>query len=466
MMLETETVNEESWLATIEAKDGTAVRVRLVGPHDIDNIITIFDQMGPESRYQRFHRNLEDPPRNQVIAEAERIACAEPDSQQGLIGIADLPGEANAPIGVARYVVLEPGVAEIAMSVRDDCHGLGVGTRLLQLLVELARESGMRRLTGDILNENEAVWVVLKRLPYRVTRQPQGLYSTIDVDLTKPEKFEPMAYGVVVNTAVSQHVDLIQAIPAELGHLIQNRHLERVTLGCSGNYVYRLHQEEKADLYLKVSSEKSAYRLQAEARRLDWLNGRLPVPDLCYYEEADGVEYLLMTAINGRTAIDPHYKSSLKQLVDLLAEGLQQIHALPIEECPFDQRLPIQMEIARLRLIHGQVDESDFDEERQGKSAVLLFEELLDSQPDYENLHVTHGDYCLPNIMIADGQVSGFIDWGMAGIADRYRDLALAARSLRHNWGDKWVDRFFDAYGIRRLNKDKLRFYTLLDEFF
>ena len=464
MMLET--VESDTWLATITAKDGTAVRVRLVGSDDVENIINIFDHMGPESRYQRFHRNLESPPRAQVLTEAERIARADPETQQGLIGIADLPGEPNAPVGVARYVVLEPGVAEVALSVRDDCHGLGVGTRLLQMIAKLAQQAGIRRLTGEILNENEAVWVVLKRLPYRVTRRPQGLFSTVDIDLTKPERFEQVAYGVEVNTAVSDQVNLIQAIPPELGNLIQNRHLEPVTLGCSGNDIYRLHREGAPDLYLKVAQAQSVYRLQAEARRLEWLNGRLPAPKLCYYGEVDDVEYLLMTAVPGLNAIDPHHKNNLKQLVDLLAQGLRQIHAIPVADCPFDQRLVVQMEIARMRLIHGQIDEAHFEPKWQGQSPVLLFEQLLDSQPDYENLHFTHGDYCLPNILIADGQIGGFVDWGMAGVADRYRDLALVARSLRHNWGREWASRFFDAYGIRRLNKEKLAFYTLLDEFF
>ena len=44
-----------------------------------------------------------------------------------------------------------------------------------------------------------------------------------------------------------------------------------------------------------------------------------------------------------------------------------------------------------------------------------------------------HGDFCLPNVFFADGKVSGFIDLGDAGIADRWYDIALGYRSLKHN---------------------------------
>lgn len=79
----------------------------------------------------------------------------------------------------------------------------------------------------------------------------------------------------------------------------------------------------------------------------------------------------------------------------------------------------------------------------------------------------THGDYCLPNIMLGDGAVTGFIDLGRAGIADRYTDLALAARSIRHNTGDEQlVGVFLEAYVLSEVNWRKIDYYTLLGELF
>lgn len=46
---------------------------------------------------------------------------------------------------------------------------------------------------------------------------------------------------------------------------------------------------------------------------------------------------------------------------------------------------------------------------------------------------LSHGDYCLPNLFAMGHTLSGFIDLGRAGTADRWQDIALCYRSLKHN---------------------------------
>ena len=101
-------------------------------------------------------------------------------------------------------------------------------------------------------------------------------------------------------------------------------------------------------------------------------------------------------------------------------------------------------------------------------SVVLRAEDAERIGIGIEDLVFTHGDYCLPNVFLdlTGRRLTGFIDWGRAGIADRYQDLALAERSLRFNFGPGWERCLFDAYGLTHVDEAKLAYYRLLDEMF
>lgn len=198
---------------------------------------------------------------------------------------------------------------------------------------------------------------------------------------------------------------------------------------------------------------------------MDWLQGRLPVPEVIAFEQDGERDWLLMSAIPGRDAAHQS-EAPPDRLVILLAQGLAHIHSLPPSDCPFDHSLDREIETARHNLINGRVDEDDFDEVRQGRSAADLFDELLRLRPAGEEIVFTHGDYCLPNILIDGDAVSGFIDWGRAGRGDLYRDIALALRSIRFNLGAEFERPFLEAYGITRPDTAKIEYFQLLDEFF
>jgi kanamycin kinase/aminoglycoside 3'-phosphotransferase-2 len=67
--------------------------------------------------------------------------------------------------------------------------------------------------------------------------------------------------------------------------------------------------------------------------------------------------------------------------------------------------------------------------------------------------------------MLQDGKITGFLDLGSCGIADIYADLAIAERSVIWNYGEKYVDLFYKAYGVNSPDRKKVRFYQLLECF-
>jgi aminoglycoside phosphotransferase len=89
--------------------------------------------------------------------------------------------------------------------------------------------------------------------------------------------------------------------PPELATLVAGATWEQVTLGESGAQVYRLRNGAET-CYLKVEPRRTQSDPRAEAKRLRWLQGRLPVPALRYADERQS--YLLTAEAPGADASD------------------------------------------------------------------------------------------------------------------------------------------------------------------
>lgn len=256
----------------------------------------------------------------------------------------------------------------------------------------------------------------------------------------------------------------MQHVPLKLATMINGYEWKQITIGMSDASTYLLAGEE--NIYLKIQPLSKESPLYDEKIKLEWLQGRLDVPEVLYYGRGEYKEFLLMTEIKGINASDETHKKNVEHLMKLLAQGLREIHSVSIDNCPFQQTLYVKILEAGLRVEQQLVDEDDFDDIRAGQKAEELYQELLKKRPVEEDLVFTHGDYCLPNIIINGNSIGGFIDMGRAGIADRYQDIALAVRSITYNFGETFVPIFLEEYGLSEPDYSKIYYYQLLDEFF
>lgn len=251
-------------------------------------------------------------------------------------------------------------------------------------------------------------------------------------------------------------------------HLLAVHRVEAVRIGGSRAQVYRLWDAAQVISFLKVEARDAATTLAADVARLRWLTDRLPAPQVLAYHEDEQCCYLLTSVVPGTdtATLSERADTDIAQLVRLLATGLRQVHAVAITDCPFDARLAQALAQVQQRVALGLVDERAIGGPWSGRTVPDLLAELLATQPLQEDLVFTHGDACLPNLLVEGNRVSGFVDLGRAGVGDRYRDLALAQRSLIRNCGAPWVPLFFAEYGLPQPDQAKLTFYQLLDEFF
>ncbi len=259
-------------------------------------------------------------------------------------------------------------------------------------------------------------------------------------------------------------------LPPSIRDQVGDASYEMDSIGLSGSSVLLF-----PDKVLKILPRSNASRQSAEILR--WLQGRLPAPELLGWEEQGEHSFLLMSRVPGEMACTQPYIQEPEILIRLLAEGLKRLWAVDIQDCPVDQRLDRKLLDARYRVEHGLVDTDNVQPDTFGPGGFRDPEELLrwleEHRPE-EELVLSHGDHCLPNVFFDRGQFSGYIDLDRCGVADKWCDLALCWRSLRDNFGgvfggkvrpDFDPDTLFRELALEP-NEEKLRYYILLYELF
>lgn len=262
-------------------------------------------------------------------------------------------------------------------------------------------------------------------------------------------------------------------LPRTISKLIQGRPTERITIGYSNAEIYRVFGKDR-NYYLKFMPTGKFTSICYEAAVTKWLHGRLPVAEVIEYSENEYGEFLLITEIQGVSAaavpgMEP------EEIVRLYAEGLRMIHAIPTDDCPFDQNTSVKIVNCLYNLDHDLVKLEYLHESRQGMDQDQLRQALMDKQLPVDDLVFTHGDYCFPNVIVSGGRINGFIDFSAAGVADRYQDLAVGGRStaynmkLKYNMNDQDAERFvrlfFQEYGLDHVDEEKVDLFLLIDDF-
>lgn len=216
--------------------------------------------------------------------------------------------------------------------------------------------------------------------------------------------------------------------------------------------------------YVKLLSVGLPESLELQASKLNWLQGKLPVPDVVDYGVVDNYEYLVTLELPGVEASHEKCRVRPEVTVRLVAHGLRRIHGIPIAGCPFDHSIERLMSRIQSNVDGGLIDtEGLLNTFAETSMEKLLLEVERFRTGLQEDLVFTHGDYSMPNIMLADGAVSGFLDLGNCGVADRYYDLAVAEKSIVRNFGADYVPMFFEHYGIQDIDWARIRFYKLIE---
>ena len=227
------------------------------------------------------------------------------------------------------------------------------------------------------------------------------------------------------------------------------------------------------DMVLKIQPDSKT--AENEHRMLRWLQGRLPVPQLLEEACVNGVWYLLMSRVPGRFLCDDAILDDPVRLAELTAQGLRVMWAVDVKDCPSVRGLEHKFREIEAGLRAGRITEAMAGQpDTYGPggftSPAALFDWLVSHRPQ-EELVLSHGDYCMPNVFAGEQGITGLIDLGYAGVADKWVDIDKGLWSMWANstgvFGGKKRDfnrqLLFDALNMQP-DEAKIRYYGLLDE--
>ena len=214
--------------------------------------------------------------------------------------------------------------------------------------------------------------------------------------------------------------------------------------------VWLIDREE--GFFLKTAAGGS---LEKEAVMTDFFHRKgLGAEVLGYIREER--DWLLTRRVSGEDCLDPGYLADPKWLCDTTAELLRQLHDTDPTGCPVD-RTADYIAAAEQNFRIGHYDLTLFPDNWGYASVEEAWETVCATAPFLRHDVLLHGDYCLPNIILKDRRLSGFIDLGNGGLGDRHIDLFWGIWSLQFNLKtDRWKDRFLDAYGRDRIEPELL----------
>jgi acetyltransferase len=154
-------------------RGGGQYTVRPIHPNDAQMLQDLVQHLTPESRYFRFVSWMPELPPSMLA----RFTLIDYDREMALVAVvkersASADGEiveTERIVGVSRYITNpDQASCEFSLVVADDFNGKGVGSRLMESIMDVARDKGLAEIEGLVLANNAGMLKLMNSLGFTV----------------------------------------------------------------------------------------------------------------------------------------------------------------------------------------------------------------------------------------------------------------------------------------------------------
>jgi len=157
------------YVAPWTMRDGNQVTIRPIRPEDEPLMVKLHETLSDRSVYLRYFCSL-SLSRRVAHERLLKICFGDYDREMALVAERIDPfTQERRIIGVGRLSKLHgKNEAEVAVLVSDQYQKLGLGNELLRRVVEVARDEKLSQVSAEMLTDNLAMQIIMKRLGFRV----------------------------------------------------------------------------------------------------------------------------------------------------------------------------------------------------------------------------------------------------------------------------------------------------------
>ena len=156
-------------------RDGTEVTLRPVKPEDEPMELEFIRGLSTETSRFRFFQIIKDLPHDALV----RFCNIDYDREMAIIA-EKREGDRTIEIGVSRLII-DPGKkhGEFAVVVADNYQSRGLGTKLVDMLIEFAREKGIDTIYGTVMSENIKMIQLCEKLGFTTRREHENVTAEL-----------------------------------------------------------------------------------------------------------------------------------------------------------------------------------------------------------------------------------------------------------------------------------------------
>jgi acetyltransferase len=146
--------------------DGTNITIRPIRPEDAKLVQAFVKNLSEESRYFRFMNSMRELSHEMLV----RFTQIDYSREAALIAVTGDEDGQEIELGVARYSTNPDGEScEFALVIADNMSGKGLANKLMNALMDVAREKGFKAIQGEVLSNNTHMLKLMKQLKFDIS---------------------------------------------------------------------------------------------------------------------------------------------------------------------------------------------------------------------------------------------------------------------------------------------------------